>query len=117
MTKQEAMTLAQALMACHQQDVRPSRLARLLMDAAVHEARNDDDPRDAQGRVLRRRPRGTDWRETALAWLGQQPQRKATIREYAAAAELRRATAYARLMALCEDGLAEAVAPGVYRAL
>lgn len=117
MTKSEAIALGQALICCHQQDVRPSRLAQLLREAARLEGRNDDQPRDDQGRVVRRRPHERDWRETAVEWLRQQPDHRATIREYAASAGLRRATAYARLMALVEDGLAETVSPGVYRAL
>lgn len=113
----EVAALGLALDAAMRHGVRVSRLARLLLDASDIEGRNDETPRDSAGRLVVRRPYDVDWRARALAWLSQQPARTATAREYAQGADLRRATAYARLMALVEDGLAEQVGPGQFRAL
>lgn len=113
----EVAALGLALDAALRHGVRVSRLARLLLDASELEARNDEVPRDAAGRLVVRRQYDVDWRTRALQWLAEQPNRTATAKEYAQGAELRRATAYARLMALVEDGLAEQVGPGQFRAL
>jgi hypothetical protein len=100
--------LTDALQVAQLHGLQPSRLA---------EQRNEEEQRDERGRLVRRRPTEPDWRERALAWLSDCEARTATIREYAAHAGLRRATAYARMLALVEDGLVEVVQPGVYRRL
>ncbi len=109
--------LTDALQVAQIHGLQPSRLAALLLEAARLEQRNEDEQRDERGRLVRRRPTEPDWRERALAWLSDCEARTATIREYAAHAGLRRATAYARMLALVEDGLVEVVQPGVYRRL